>query len=163
MTAKVLTPAIEALALLGAGRDPDCWVAWGEDPAARYTILAPSPAGLVLVNARVNIPGEGPRASGKIVRWHRVQVGELSVEIQAGHRLITFQVESQLLHGADEEADLVAAFVDTIFAAIDGRWAGGGGAISLPGPAVPRPVTPSATPSSFAAVQELPGTKGWDT
>ena len=35
MAAKVLAPAIEALALLGADRDPDCWIAWGDDPAAR--------------------------------------------------------------------------------------------------------------------------------
>ena len=52
-------------------------------------------AGLVQVNVRVNVPGEGPRTTGKLVRWHRVQVGELSVEIQGGHRLLTFQVESQ--------------------------------------------------------------------
>jgi hypothetical protein len=100
----------------------------------RYTILAPSPAGLAIVNVRVNVPGEGPRAAGKLVRWHRVSVGELSVEIQGGHRLITFQLESQLLHGSNDDADEVTRFVGAIFAAIDGRTPLPGGAIALPGP-----------------------------
>jgi hypothetical protein len=139
MTAKVVGSATDALSLLGAGRDPDCWIAWGDDPAARYTILAPSVAGLVIVNVRVNVPGEGPRAAGKIVRWSRVQVGELAVEIQGGHRLITFQVESQLLHGANDEADEVAIFGERVFAGIDGRWATVTDIIALPGPKVSEP------------------------
>lgn len=121
MAEKVLDPARHALVLLGAERDPDCWIVWGDDPGARWSILAPSAAGLVQVAVRVNVPGEGPRAAGKLIRWHRVQIGELSVEIQGGHRLLTFQVESALLHGADSEADAVAAFVDQLFAAMDGR------------------------------------------
>lgn len=150
MAPKVMASTTSALVLLGAGHDPECWIAWGDDPAVRYTILAPAIAGLVIVNVRVNVPGEGPRAAGKIVRWQRVSVGELSVEIQGAHRLITFQVESQLLHGADETADEVASFVDTIFAAIDGRWKPLADAIALPGPfstgttdAVPRIPAPS--------------------
>jgi hypothetical protein len=123
VAAKVVAPAIDALVLLGGGRDPECWIVWGDDPSARYTILAPAIAGLVMVNVRVNVPGEGPRAAGKIVRWHRVQIGELSVEVQGGHRLISFQVETHPLHGVDGDADMVAAFADGIFAAIDGRWA----------------------------------------
>jgi hypothetical protein len=121
MVEKVLEPARAALELLGAQRDPECWIVWGDDPLVRWMLLAPAPAGLVQVNVRVNVPGEGPRAAGKLIRWHRVQVGELSVEIQGGHRLLTFQVESALLHGADEEADAVAAFVDRLFVAMDGR------------------------------------------
>jgi hypothetical protein len=150
MAPKVLGSAIEALTLLGAGRDPDCWVVWGDDPGIRYTILAPAAAGLALVNVRVNLPGEGPRAAGKIVRWGRIQVGELSVEIQGGHRLITFQVDSQLIHGADDEADEVAAFVDRLLAAIDGRSAAPSGAIALPGP---------LAPGDPASVPLLPGPK----
>lgn len=111
MATKVMLPVGEALALLGAEPDPDCWVSWGDDPGARYTILAPAPAGLVIVNVRVHVPGEGPQAAGKIVRWHRVSVGELSVEIQGGHRLITFQLESQLLHGSNDDADEIARLV----------------------------------------------------
>jgi hypothetical protein len=121
MAEKVLNPARDALELLGAERDPECWIAWGDDPKARWMLLVPSSAGLAQVNIRVNVPGEGPRAAGKLVRWHRVQVGELSVEIQGGHRLLTFQVESSLLRGADAEADAVADFVERLFAAMDGR------------------------------------------
>jgi hypothetical protein len=121
MAEKVLLPARDALALLGAERDPECWIVWGDDPTTRWTLLVPSAAGLVQVSVRVNVPGEGPRSAGKLIRWHRIQIGELSVEIQGGHRLLTFQVESHLLHGADAEADAVAAFVETLFAAMDGR------------------------------------------
>jgi hypothetical protein len=118
---KVLAPAHDALELLGAERDPECWIAWGDDPAVRWTILAPADAGLVQVNVRVHVPGEGPRSAGRLIRWHRVQLGELSVEIQGGHRLLTFQVESQLLRGSDDQADAVAAFVRSLFAAMDHR------------------------------------------
>jgi hypothetical protein len=125
ITEKVLAPTRDALALLGAERDPECWIMWGDDPQIRWTILAPTAAGLVQVNVRVNVPGEGPRAAGKLIRWHRVQIGELSVEVQGGHRLLTFQIETQLLHGADAEADAAAAFIDLLFAAMDGRAPGG--------------------------------------
>jgi hypothetical protein len=135
MAAKVLAPATEALALLGADPDPECWISWGDDPSARYAILALTAAGLALVNVRVNVPGEGPRAAGKLVRWHRVSVGELSVEIQGGRRLITFQLESHLLHGSDDTADEITRFAIAVLAAIDGRTAPAMGAIALPGPA----------------------------
>jgi len=121
MVDKVLAPARDALALLGSERDPECWIVWGDDPGVRWTMLVPAAAGLIQINVRVNVPGEGPRSAGKLIRWHRVQIGELSVEIQGGHRLMTFQVESQLLHGADAEADAAAAFVESLFAAMDGR------------------------------------------
>jgi hypothetical protein len=118
---KVIPVAEAALVTLGADRDPECWVAWGDDPAVRYLILAPTAGGLVQLNVRVNVPGEGPRAGGKIVRWARVQLGELGVEIQGGHRLVTFQVDTLVLNGVDEAADRVAAFAQALFAAIDGR------------------------------------------
>ena len=121
MADKVLVPTRDALALLGGERDPECWIVWGDDPAVRWTLLAPSAAGLVQVNVRVNVPGEGPRAAGKLVRWHRLQIGELSAEVQGWHRVLTFQVESALLHGADGDADAAASFVDRLFAAMDGR------------------------------------------
>jgi hypothetical protein len=121
MADKVLVPARDALALLGAERDPECWIVWGDDPGARWTMLVPAAAGLIQVSVRVNVPGEGPRSAGKLIRWHRVQIGELSTEVQGGHRLMTFQVESHLLHGADADADAAAAFVGSLFAAMDGR------------------------------------------
>jgi hypothetical protein len=133
---KVLSVVDDALAELGADPDPECWVVWGDDPSSRYALLVPSPSGLVLVNVRVSVPGEGPRAGGKVVRWPRVQLGELAVEIQGGHRLVTFQVESHVLNGADAAADAIAVFAQTIFAAVDGRPA--------PAPAKGRPTPTKA-------------------
>jgi hypothetical protein len=118
---KVMAVIDQAFAALGAGPDPECWVAWGDDPGIRYLILAPTPSGLVQLNVRVAVPGEGPRASGKVIRWNRLQLGELAVEIQGGHRLVTFQVETFVLNGADATADGIATFAQTLFAAVDGR------------------------------------------
>jgi hypothetical protein len=109
------------LTMLGADGDPDCWIAWGDDPTVRYLVLAPIPAGLIQLNVRVNVAGEGPRASGKVIRWHRVQLGELGIELQGGHRLATFQVDTQVLTGADEVADRIAAFARVLYASVDGR------------------------------------------
>ena len=120
---KVMAVIDQALAPLGAEPDPECWVAWGDDPGIRYLILAPTPSGLVQLNVRVAVPGEGPRASGKVVRWNRLQLGELAVEIQGGHRLVTFQVETFVLNGADATADGIATFAQSLFAAVDGRLA----------------------------------------
>ena len=121
MGPKVLSVVDAALDMLGAEPNPDCWVAWGDDPAVRYTMLVPIPAGLLNVNVRVNVPGEGPRAQGKLVRWNRVQSGELSVEVQGGHRLINFQIDNNVLHGKDESADVLSEFVLVVYDAIDGR------------------------------------------
>jgi hypothetical protein len=118
---KVMDVVGQALAALGAERDPECWIAWGDDPGIRYLMLAPTPGGLVQVNVRVAVPGEGPRASGKVIRWNRLQLGELAVEIQGGHRLVTFQVETFVLNGADATADGIATFAQSLFAAVDGR------------------------------------------
>jgi hypothetical protein len=119
--AKVASIVDPILLALGAGPDPDCWVAWGEEPAVRYTIFAPTPAGLVTCYVRVNVPGEGPRASAKLNRWSRVQLGELAIETQGAHRILSFQVEQTILNGADDRADEIAAFALALFAAIDGR------------------------------------------
>ena len=118
---KVMAVVESAIIVLGAERDPECWVAWGDDPAIRYLILAPTQGGLAEIHVRVNVPGEGPRAGGKVVRWSRVQLGELGVEIQGGHRLVSFQVDTHVLNGVDEAGDAIAAFARTLFAAIDGR------------------------------------------
>jgi hypothetical protein len=110
-----------ALTTLGAERDPECWIAWGDDPSVRYLVFAPTPSGLAQINVRVSVPGEGPRTGGKVLRWARVQLGELGVEIQGGHRLVTFQIESQVLSGVDDVADSISAFAQALFAAVDGR------------------------------------------
>lgn len=121
MTSKVIAVVEPVLASLGAVPDPSCWVVWGDDPGARYAMLVPTEAGLLQVLVRVNVPGEGPRASGKVIRWSRVQVGELALEMANGHRLVGFQVESHVLRGADDEGDNIASFALELFARIDGR------------------------------------------
>jgi hypothetical protein len=118
---KVAAVVDAVIVALGAEPDPHCWVAWGEDPSIRYTILIPTEPGLISSFVRINVPGEGPRATTKLIRWSRVSIGELTVETQAGHRLLSFQVEQQVLRGADEDADRVAAFALRVIAAIDGR------------------------------------------
>jgi hypothetical protein len=119
--AKIAAIVDPILLALGAAPDPHCWVAWGEEPGVRYTIFVPTPAGLITSFVRVNVSGEGPRASSKLIRWARVQLGELAIETQGGHRLLSFQVEQQVIHGADEVADRIARFAGELFAAIDGR------------------------------------------
>jgi len=151
----VLAVVDEALTGLGADPDSECWVLWGDDPSSRYTLLVPTASGLVLVNVRVAVPGEGPRAGGKVVRWQRVQLGELAVEIQGGHRLVTFQVESHVLNGADATADAISVFALTLFAAADGRPA--------PIPATTKKTTPAksgAVAKTGVATKARAGTRG---
>ena len=118
---KVSAVVDPVIAALGADPDPHCWIAWGEEPANRFTVFVPTEPGLVVCFVRVNVPGEGPRATTKLVRWSKVSIGELSVETQAGHRMLSFQLESQVLRGVDAEADRAASFALRVIAAIDGR------------------------------------------
>lgn len=121
MSDKVAAAFTPALAALGAEPDPIAHVVWGDDPDVRYAILAVADAGLLVVHVRVNVPQEGPRASGKLVRWSRVQVGELAVEAYRGHRHLTTQVEGIVMQATDEEADQIGGFVAHLMARIDGR------------------------------------------
>lgn len=114
----VVDPILRAL---GADSDPHCWIAWGDEPHARHTIFVPTDPGLIATFVRVNVPGEGPRATTKLIRWNRVTIGELAVETQAGHHMLSVQLEQQVLRGVDAEADRIAAFALRIIAAIDGR------------------------------------------
>jgi hypothetical protein len=109
------------LSSLGTEDDPHCWVAWGEEPGTRYTILVPTVAGLISCFVRLNVAGEGPRASAKLIRWSRVQTSELAIETSGSHRLLSFQIEGHVLGGADDVADRIAAFALEVFAAMDGR------------------------------------------
>jgi hypothetical protein len=118
---KVAAVVDPVLAALGAEPDPHCWVAWGEEPANRFTVFVPTEPGLIACFVRTNVSGDGPRATTKLVRWNRVSIGELGVETQAGHRMLSFQLESQVLRGVDAEADRAAAFALRVIAAIDGR------------------------------------------
>jgi hypothetical protein len=121
MGPKVLAVVEPVLAALGSDKDPEAWVAWGDDPAARWTILVPAAAGLIVGHVRVDVPGEGPRIAAKLVRWSRVQLGELAIETQGGHRIGSFQVEGQVMRGPDDAADAIAAFAIRLFAGVDGR------------------------------------------
>jgi hypothetical protein len=167
VAAKVAAVVDPVVAAFDVGLDPECWVAWGEEPAQRYSILIPTPAGLVTCYVRVNVPGEGPRAAAKLLRWNRVQLGELAIETQGAHRLLSFQVEQLVLRGADQEADRVAAFALDMFAAVDGRPAPEHRAASAAGPrarpgaaatsttkggrSTDRATKPRATPAQSAA------------
>jgi hypothetical protein len=121
MTPKVLNVVEPVLAALGAEDDPRCWIVWGDDPGVRYVLLAPTDVGLLQALIRVNVPGEGPRVSAKVIRWNRVQLGELGLEMVSGHRLLGFQVESHVLRGSDDEGDAMASFALELFAKVDGR------------------------------------------
>ena len=121
MAPKVAAALDAAVGTLGADPDPSSWVAWGDDPSVRYHVLIPTADGLIQAHVRVNVPGEGPRVSAKVTRWSRVQVGELAIEVTAGHRLMTFQVEGQVLRGPDADAEAIALFARQVFAAQDGR------------------------------------------
>ena len=118
---KVLAVAEAALITLGATPESDCWVSWGEDPESRWVILAPPPAGLIPAHVRVNVPQEGPRAAGKLVRWSRVQLGEVAAEAQGEHRGVSATLEGTMLRGVDADADAIGAFLQVVLAAIDGR------------------------------------------
>jgi hypothetical protein len=125
--AATMTPKVEALlgpALtdLGASPDPDCWITWGDEPD-RWSMLVPTPAGLAMVHVRVNVPGEGPRVAGKLIRWSRVQIGDYSIESHSGHRMLSFQIDSQVMHAVDEDCERMAAFIAVLLAAMDGRRA----------------------------------------
>lgn len=113
----------------------------------RWMFLAPTPAGLVTCHVRVSVPGEGPRASAKVGRWGRIQVGELAVETSpGGHRFTSFQIENQILRGGDEGADRIAAFAIAVFDAMDGRV-----------PAAVPVVMPPATPAGPQGAELMPG------
>ena len=144
MSRKVLAVVEPVLSGLGGEPDPPCWIVWGDDPAVRYTTLALADAGLITCHVRVNVPQEGPRASGKLTRWSRIQVGELSIENQGGHTLTSFQVDTQLMRGIDGEGDRVTAFALDLFAGLDGRPMPSrspevAGTSHLPVPALPAP------------------------
>ena len=95
------------------------WLAWGDDPAIRWLFLTPTPAGLVTCSVRVNVTGEGPRASAKAARWPRVQVGELSVDSAAGGlQVASFQIENLVLRER-RRARAITAFAIAVFRSID--------------------------------------------
>jgi hypothetical protein len=119
---RVVAAVGAVLGTLGADPDGECWVVWGNDAMIKWSMFMPMPAGLVALSVRP-ASQDGPRVSGKVVRWARVQVGEFSVEYQAGHRVVGVSVEGVVLQGADVEADAIGAFLNGLYASIDGRAA----------------------------------------
>jgi hypothetical protein len=118
--AKVADVLESALHALGVPADPVAYVLWGDQPEVRFLVFAASDAGLAYVAVRVNVPQEGPRASGRLIRWSRVQTGEFSVEAHHGHRQVTAQVESQVLQGVDAAGDEIAAWMGEVYRRVDG-------------------------------------------
>jgi hypothetical protein len=121
MNDRVLAVVGPVLADLGAERDPECWVAWGEDPDLRYSLLAPTLAGLITLAVRFTNPEDGPRVIAKLVRWSKVSVSELGLDAGGGHRMVAVQVENLVLKGVDEEADRICKFVRILIAGVDDR------------------------------------------
>jgi hypothetical protein len=114
----VLEPVIVAL---GTEPDPHCWIFWGDDPSARFFLAAAVPAGLVTSHVRVNVPGEGPRVSGKLNRWPRVQLGEFALETSGARLILSAQLEGQIVRAVDDDAKRAAVFMQAVVAGIDGR------------------------------------------
>jgi len=120
MPPKVAATFESALHSLGVSGDPPAFVMWGDQPDVRYQVLAATDAGMAVVGVRVNVPQEGPRASGRLVRWSRVQAGELTVEAHHGRHQVTAQLEGQVLIGLDEEGDRIAEWMAEVYRRIDG-------------------------------------------
>lgn len=121
MNERVLAVVSPVLVDLGAERDPECWVAWGEDPDLRYSLLAPTLAGLITVAIRFTSPEDGPRVIAKLVRWSKVSVSELGLDAGGDHRMVAVQVENLVLKGMDEEAHRICEFVRILIAGVDDR------------------------------------------
>ena len=120
LSGKVMAMLRLVLEDLGAESDAECWVAWGDDPESRYSVLAATDAGLISVAVRLT-GMDGPRATAKLIRWPKVSVSELGLESSGGHRLVAVQVESLVLKGMDNDADRICEFVRGLIAGIDGR------------------------------------------
>lgn len=165
------------LTALGTDADPHGWLTWADETGSRWAFMAPCEAGLAVVNVRAGLPTEGPRAGGRLVRWTKVQIGELAVETERGHRLVMFQVEGQPIRGTDDQADDVAEFASLVLAGVDGRklpdldGPGAGsakaastgakpgaksGAKSAGGSAAKPPAAPAARPSARPAAGSTP-------
>jgi hypothetical protein len=139
----VLAIVNPVLADLGAEPDPECWVAWGEDPDVRYSLLSPTPAGLITLAIRFTTQEDGVRVIAKLVRWSKVSVSELGVEAGGGHRIVAVQVENIVLKGIDNEADQICEFVRGLIAGVDDRLQSPV-AIKVVGSVAPMVAAPSA-------------------
>ena len=140
LEAPVLDVLVPVLADVGADPDPECWIAWGEDPEARYAILVPVPAGLVTITVRPPVGSEDARVTAKVIRWPKLSLGEFSLDAAAGRRVIVVQVEDFIIKGVDSEADRICEFMRGLVIAADGR-----------GPIAATPVAPAVVAGPSAA------------
>lgn len=157
LSLEVRTVLAPVLAALAGDADPHCLPLWGTDPGDRYTLFSLSSAGVVVASVRVDVPGEGPRVTGRLVRWGRVQVGELAVETSRGHRILTVTLENQVLRAVDDEGDRIAWFIRALLATELGRplpsAAGPDGGFEFEPErilAIPAPRDPDAAPAPDA-------------
>ena len=110
---------------LGAESDTACHVVWGDQPDARFQVLLATDAGLAILNVRVNVPQEGPRVSGRLVRWGRVQAGEVTIEAHSGHAQVSAQFEGQVLQGLDAAGERIAEWMIEVYRRVE-RGTGAG-------------------------------------
>src|SRR4029078_13355320 len=68
-SAKLAAVGDPARASLGAESDPHAWVAWGEEPGTRYTILVVTDPGLISCFVRLKVAGEGPGSCATAGAW----------------------------------------------------------------------------------------------
>ncbi|MGC8634130.1 MAG: hypothetical protein ACP5VP_05630 [Candidatus Limnocylindrales bacterium] len=121
-----LVPLIESAArTLGAHDATPCYVAWGDQPEARFQVMLSTDGGLGIFNVRVSVPQEGPRLSGRLVRWARVQAGEVTFEAHSGHIQVSAQFEGQVLLGLDEAGERIAEWMTEVYRRVDGAARGG--------------------------------------
>ncbi len=105
--------------VLGVGTETACHVVWGDQPPARFQVLLATEAGLAVLNVRVNVPQEGPRISGRLVRWGRVQAGEVTIEAHSGHAQVSAQFEGQVLQGLDTAGERIAEWMIEVYRRVE--------------------------------------------
>jgi hypothetical protein len=121
MSGEVVAALPPVLADLGAEADPECWIAWGDDPHLRYSVLVPTLAGLIIAAVRPAGPQGGPGISAKLIRWSKLTISELGIDSAGGHRIVAVQVETIVLKGVDDEADRICEFVRGLISEVDDR------------------------------------------
>jgi len=161
---EVLAVLRPALVGLGAEADSECWIAWGDEPKAHYSVLAPTAVGLVKVNVRP-ADAEGPRAIARLIRWSKLSMTELGIDASVGRRVVGVQVEGLVLEGVDEQGDRICEFVRGLIAGVEGRIpvpvpvALGRGAASVGQDVADAAATPAKTTSAGSAESKSPAAR----
>ena len=109
-----------AMRTLGVPLDAPAHVIWGDQPGQRFMVMLACDAGLAILGVRPSTPQEGPRVSGRLLRWSRVQVGELAIEAHHGHVQASAQMEGQVLQGLDAAGAQVAGWMAEVYRRVEG-------------------------------------------